>query len=75
MALISETSTLYIGSSPVSKAYLGAQQIWPVITGGGSGTLMTPSFTSITIVDDTATHSFTPVSGATTYRIETEKVG
>jgi hypothetical protein len=76
MALISETTTLYIGSTPVSKAYLGAQQVWPVITGGGGGgTLTTPSFTSITVANDKVTHSFTLVSGATTYRIETEKVG
>jgi len=74
MPLISETSTLYLGTTPVTKAYLGAQQVWPIDIGGG-GPLTTPSFTSITVVDDKATHAFTLVSGATVYRIETEKVG
>jgi len=74
MALISETTTLYLGSTPVTKAYIGAQQVWPIVTSGG-GTLTIPSFTSITVANDKATHTFTPVSGATTYRIETEKVG
>jgi len=75
MPLISETTTLYLGSTPVAKAYLGSQQVWPIDVGGGGGTLTTPSFTSINVVDDKATHTFTPVSGATIYRIETEKVG
>jgi hypothetical protein len=75
MALISETTALYLGSTPVTKAYLGAQQVWPIVIGGGGGTLTTPSFTSITVANDKVTHSFTLVSGATTYRIETEKVG
>jgi len=75
MVLISETTTLYLGSTPITKAYLGAQQVWPIVTGGGGGTLTTPSFTSITVDNDKVTHSFTLVSGATTYRIETEKVG
>jgi len=75
MALISETTTLYLGSTPVTKAYLGSQQVWPIDLGGGGGAPATPSFTSITVANDKATHAFTAVSGATLYRIETEKVG
>lgn len=41
---------------------------------GSISALVTPSFTAITVDGDTVHHAFSPVAGATLYRIETELV-
>jgi len=78
MPQLSNATAIYVGGQAATKVYLGSTQVWPAITEPeepGNGVPATvPAFTSITITDAVARHNFTPVSGATLYRVETERV-